>query len=173
MAWTSPTTRATGELITASIWNTDLVNNLNALRGPPQARATHSAAQSIASGAFTALAFDTERFDNDAIHDTVTNNSRLTCKSAGKYLVGGQVEFAVNGNGQRFLQIFKNGATSLGEQGVPNQSATHAARIGVVTLADLAVNDYVELKAFQDSGGNLNVTKSNELSPEFWMVRQG
>lgn len=28
MAWTSPTTRATGELITASIWNTDLTNNL-------------------------------------------------------------------------------------------------------------------------------------------------
>lgn len=28
MAWTSPTTRATGDLITASIWNTDIVNNL-------------------------------------------------------------------------------------------------------------------------------------------------
>lgn len=28
MAWTSPTTRTTGELITASIWNTDLTNNL-------------------------------------------------------------------------------------------------------------------------------------------------
>lgn len=28
MTWTTPTTRATGDLITASIWNTDLVNNL-------------------------------------------------------------------------------------------------------------------------------------------------
>ena len=28
MAWTAPTTRATGDLITASNWNTDLVNNL-------------------------------------------------------------------------------------------------------------------------------------------------
>lgn len=33
MSWTSPTTRATGDLITASIWNTDVVNNLIALRG--------------------------------------------------------------------------------------------------------------------------------------------
>jgi len=28
MAWTSPTTRATGVLVTASIWNTDVVDNL-------------------------------------------------------------------------------------------------------------------------------------------------
>lgn len=28
MAWTTPTTRITGELITATIWNTDIVDNL-------------------------------------------------------------------------------------------------------------------------------------------------
>lgn len=28
MAWTAPTTRITGELVTASIWNTDIVDNL-------------------------------------------------------------------------------------------------------------------------------------------------
>lgn len=33
MAWTTPTTRATGDLITASIWNTDVVNNLAYLHG--------------------------------------------------------------------------------------------------------------------------------------------
>ncbi len=32
MTWTAPTTRITGELITASIWNTDLVDNLESLR---------------------------------------------------------------------------------------------------------------------------------------------
>jgi hypothetical protein len=32
MAWTAPTPRTTGELITASIWNIDLTDNLNALR---------------------------------------------------------------------------------------------------------------------------------------------
>lgn len=35
MAWTSPTTRATGDLITASIWNIDLVNNLLAINPQP------------------------------------------------------------------------------------------------------------------------------------------
>ena len=32
MSWTTPTTRTTGELITASIWNTDLVDDLIALQ---------------------------------------------------------------------------------------------------------------------------------------------
>jgi len=33
MAWTTPTVRATGELITSSIWNTDLTDNLAYLKG--------------------------------------------------------------------------------------------------------------------------------------------
>ncbi len=32
MAWTTPTTRATGDLITAAIWNADLVDNLSYLK---------------------------------------------------------------------------------------------------------------------------------------------
>lgn len=33
MAWTTPTTRTTGTLITAAIWNTDLVDNIAYLKG--------------------------------------------------------------------------------------------------------------------------------------------
>lgn len=33
MAWTTPTVRATGDLVTASIWNGDVVNNLKYLHG--------------------------------------------------------------------------------------------------------------------------------------------
>lgn len=33
MSWTGPTTRATGDVITAAIWNTDIVNNLLYLHG--------------------------------------------------------------------------------------------------------------------------------------------
>jgi hypothetical protein len=35
MAWTAPTTRSTGLLVTASIWNTDIVNNLLYLKASP------------------------------------------------------------------------------------------------------------------------------------------
>ena len=33
MGWTNPTTRSTGDLITASHWNTDLTDNLDYLKG--------------------------------------------------------------------------------------------------------------------------------------------
>lgn len=35
MAYTQPTTRNTGDSITASVWNTDLVDNLIAIKNPP------------------------------------------------------------------------------------------------------------------------------------------
>ena len=35
MAWTTPTTQTTGTLITASEWNTQITNNLEALKNPP------------------------------------------------------------------------------------------------------------------------------------------
>jgi hypothetical protein len=38
MAYTTPTTRSTSDLITASIWNTDIVNNIKALKDPPSSQ---------------------------------------------------------------------------------------------------------------------------------------
>ncbi len=46
MAWTFPSTRATGDLITAAIWNTDLVNNLRYL-------GTDGGWQTVADGSMT------------------------------------------------------------------------------------------------------------------------
>jgi len=37
MAYTAPTTRSTDDLITSTIWNTDLVDNIAALKDPPSA----------------------------------------------------------------------------------------------------------------------------------------
>jgi hypothetical protein len=38
MAWSSPVTRVTGDLITSSIYNTDIIGNLLALKSPPSAK---------------------------------------------------------------------------------------------------------------------------------------
>ena len=41
----------------------------------------------------------------------------------------------------------------------------------ISTLYSLAVNEYVELVAFQDSGVSLNALTAANYSPEFSMVR--
>lgn len=166
MAWTSPSTRATGDLITASIWNADIVNNLTALAAG--ARVYHNAAQSIANSTPTVLAFNSERYDTDTIHDTVTSNSRLTCKTAGKYLIAASVEFAGNATGYREVALLLNGATVIANQTVPSGLAG-ALSVAVAAEYALAVNDYVEARVFQTSGGPLNVNVTGNYSPEFSM----
>lgn len=143
----------------------------------PCVRVTHNAAQTITTATNTALAFNTERFDQagnaaDTMHDTVTNNSRLTCRYAGVYQITGNVEWVANATGERMTLIRLNGATQIGRSYIQASAAVGHA-YSVSTLYALAVNDYVELVVFQNSGGNLNVTLSANYSPEFMMVRVG
>jgi hypothetical protein len=136
----------------------------------PSCKVFKSAAQSLPNNGYTVLTFDSERWDTDTIHDTVTNNSRLTCHTAGRYLIDFTVEFAANGSGYRqsFMQV--NG-TALGVSVTTNPTTVG----GIITsnpaaqVWPLNVSDYVELVAFQSSGGALNAT----TGCSFGMTRVG
>lgn len=147
-------------------------NAIDAHGSIPAARVYNNVDQSVATSTLTALSFNAERFDTDSIHDNVTNNSRLTCRTAGKYQIIGQVAFVDNSTGLRSLNIRLNGATVIAfvELSADNSGAN---RFQVTTIYDLAVNDYVELVAFQASGVALNVRSTNANSPEFMMVKIG
>jgi hypothetical protein len=64
-----------------------------------------------------------------------------------------------------------NGTTYIGSTLALNTGAGIPTKVVVATHYQLAVNDYVELIAYQDSGGNLNVNVTGNYSPEFMMVR--
>jgi hypothetical protein len=138
------------------------------------ARVYHNANQSTTSGTPLLLALNSERFDTDTIHDTVTNNSRLTCKTAGVYAIKGTVRFASNSTGARTLAIKLNGTTYLAyTQTNAVSSGSLATILNIATTYAMAVNDYVELEATQSSGGALNVESIANYSPEFMMTRFG
>lgn len=134
------------------------------------ARVYRSTDQTLTTATLTPIAFDSERFDTDSIHDNSTNNSRLTCKTAGVYVISGTVRFATNATGNRRLLIRLNGTTYIAEH---TQAAVSGLQttITIATVYLLAANDYVELVALQSSGGDLAVSASGNLSPEFSMVR--
>jgi len=100
------------------------------------------------------------------MHDPVTSNSRLTCVTAGKYMIVGQVRMSSNSTGYRWCGIRLNGATQLV---VDSKTAVNggATMFSVSTIADLSVADYVELVCYQNSGGALTIVKSANDSPEF------
>lgn len=137
------------------------------------ARAYHNADQSISTATPTALALNSERYDTDVIHDTSSNNSRLTCKTAGKYCMAGLAGFAAHATGWRAVYIRLNGSTLIAANRALNIGASDAIYLPVSCDYDLAINDYVELVAEQNSGGALNVLSTANISPEFMMHRIG
>jgi len=137
----------------------------------PSARVYGSANQSIADSSTVALAFNSERYDTDSMHDTATNNTRLTCNTTGTYSITGSVQFAANATGRRLIQVRINGATVIATAGFNTVSGSFNTDIVVTTDYQLSATDYVELVAFQNSGGALNVLATSNYSPEFMIKR--
>lgn len=106
---------------------------------------------SIPSGVNTAVGFEFETTDNDSTHDTVTNNSRFICRTAGVYTILAQAQWqGTAGGNQRYAFLQKNGSQVIGTERRSTNSAGPATEVSA--LVELAVGDYVELIAFQDSG---------------------
>jgi hypothetical protein len=140
------------------------------LKQVPQARVYNSANISVADATNVALTFDSERWDTGTSseqHSTSANTSRLTCRVAGLYSIGGSIGFAANAVGDRFASLRLNGATYIGQAG-GKASAVVQTAANVQTEYRLAVGDYVELLAYQNSGGALNALATGNYSPEFY-----
>jgi hypothetical protein len=125
------------------------------------ANATKTANQSLANVTLTAITFDgTDILDTNSFHDPASNNTRMTIPAGlgGKYLIQATIQFASNTTGGRELQIYKNGATVL--QYVTTD-AEGSLTIAISGTYALVATDYVEIRAYQSSGGALDVWASN------------
>jgi hypothetical protein len=150
------------------LWN--LGNNVPAVQ--PAARVYHSAAQSIPTGVATTLNFDSERFDTDNIHDTVTNNDRLTCRTSGKYVVGAGVHFTGAGGNYRQLILLVNGTIYAIDRRPPLGGGV-GLQSHLNTTVDLRAGDYVQVQYGHDIGSGSSVILGGNYSPEFWMALIG
>jgi len=119
------------------------------------------------------IPFDTERWDTNNIHSTTSNTSRLTCRTAGKYLIVGNVHWYADGSGTgtRIVSIRLNGSSFIGRERYEPGNELHT--MIVTTIWNLAVGDYVELNVYQTSGGNLDILNDADFSPEFMVQRIG
>jgi hypothetical protein len=135
------------------------------------ARVYNDANISIANNTEVALTFNQERYDTDAIHDTGSNTSRLTCKTAGKYIISGSWKLDANSTSYRYISIKLNGTTGISFHLI--DASTISDFMAIATIYELAVDEYVELICLQNSGGALNVLTVGNYSPEFAMQRIG
>lgn len=132
---------------------------------PYGVRVFRSAALAIANATLTAVAFDAESFDDGTIHDNVTNPSRLTVPAgrAGRWHFRGHLTYDTSGTGVRQLRINKNGVMVALAYG-PASSASQTTIRVEITLTGLVAGDYIELIAYQTSGGGLSVVAGSETS---------
>lgn len=129
----------------------------------PNCSVTRTSAQTISNNSTTSVNFTTENFDTDNMHDNSTNNTRITAVTAGKYIIGATFQFDDNGSGARLAQIRKNGTTQICQA---TQQSGVRSRFSMSILDNASANDYYELRVFQDSGGNLDLSLT--FLPVFW-----
>lgn len=155
---------------TAVAWQAGVGDVLRFLLDPPRVALRQGTAQSIPTGAYTALTFATEDYDNESptsMHSLISNQTRITAQTAGTFLVGGKVSFAANANGRRGLRWALNGSVVAGSEviGPANPTGTTSLQARVMPIA-LLVGDFVELQAFQDTAGALlTVVSGVETQP--------
>lgn len=136
------------------------------------ARVYNSAAISLTHNTSTELTFDSETYDLDGFHSTVSNTGRLTVPTGfdGTYHVSATAEFAANTTGGRQLAIKANGSLFIAVQQF-EASSVFGTIANVSTTVNLSAGEYVTVEAFQTSGGSLNVSRSASYSPEFSITK--
>lgn len=101
--------------------------------------------QALTSGSIVYIPWDTEDYDTDAFHSTVSNQTRLVVPSglAGKYHIDFQGFMTSSPGAGNWCQIRKNGTTTLFSGPVINDAST--AQSFLSGTVELAAADYVEL----------------------------
>lgn len=129
--------------------------------------------QSLTLDTLTAILFDTEDFDTDTMHSTVSNTDRITASTAGYYAVGAYVSWSAGGNKQAWMSKVTSGptfTTIVGHDG--NLSAgTDGLSYMFGTVIYLAVGDYIITRAF--SGGGSGTLKAQDGAQAMWAYKVG
>ena len=115
-------------------------------------RLYHSAAQTLTTAVDRILTWDSSTTDVESLSDSLT---KIIAKSDGRYAIVGSVTFEANASGLRYIELRKNGVAVSKVQHSNTGGSTHT--IVLHDIVQLDADDYVELRAHQTSGGNLDV----------------
>lgn len=140
----------------ASAYLNSVRDALNFLLNPPIAQLIQNTVQSIPNSTITPVSYDGSVVDTYGMHSNSTNNTRAVAQIAGWYYVSGIDAFASNSTGARVARLRKTGTDvvyfDVWDQAV-NGQPTASATAGMLFLN---VGDYIEVGAYQTSGGALN-----------------
>lgn len=151
MAWTAPRTWTTAELVTASMLNTHVRDNLTSLYDAHGAMAQSTGYSFNGAGAFTKIQITSEQWDPFGWFDSTTNY-RFLPTIAGKYLISVNA-YAQNISGSSGLSIHLNGSfNNMAQYGSPVTQDWSFSVTGAVVMN--GSSDYVEVFGFHNTAAS-------------------
>lgn len=136
--------------------------------GGVRCKAFFSAATlSLTSNVLTAVPLASEAYDPLGMHDTASNNSRITVPEDGCYQIIAKASFAANATGRRFVGVWKNalgnpaGGVPIGQTSLAGNGSTDHQQVTTVDV-ELAANDVLEMFVLQNTAGALNLVGATE-----------
>lgn len=158
MAWTTPRTWATNEVLTSANMNQFISDDLSWMGiSRPHGRATDGSFSHTSSGNWLSPSWDS--ISTNVGSGFATSTGFFTAPAAGFYLVGADATFAANATGARGIMLSSSadgGGTVYAQNFSPSQSIGVAA--AVTTGVQLASSGRVYVSLFQGSGGTLTIT---------------
>lgn len=125
-------------------------------------KARRTTTQSIANNTQTAVSYTTEDYDTDTMHDNATNPSRITIRTAGKYLICAGVRFADSSAGALGCTFRLNGVINNYTE-IFAKDGTGRGPAMITIIDDFAVDDFIELFVIQTSGGALDIQANQSM----------
>jgi len=132
---------------------------LAALGNGPAFSANTVTAQSFPNSTYTKVQINVETFDTNSNYDPTTNY-RFTPTVAGYYQINGNVSFVGAAAGYARVAIYKNGGDWIQGSGIPNNTQIGGQATVSSVISFNGTTDYVELYAWQNSGGALTLQTS-------------
>ena len=151
------------DMVTVSGSTITLGGNLvQAATAAPAFSAYAGSTQSISNASFTKVQCNTEEFDTNSNYDNATNY-RFTPTVAGYYQVSGSVAGAA-AYAQLLASIYKNGSEfKRGAQAGSAGAYLYQASVSAIIYLN-GSTDYVELYAYQQSGGSGTINNGQALT---------
>lgn len=134
----------------------------------PAARVWHNATQTLLDNTATILNFNSERYDNDGLHSTTANSSRMVASRPGIWHIGASVDISSNGAGFRYIAIVVN-SNVIAWHAMSAATVSISSLLTIATDWNLSTSDTVSVQVSQNSGGSLQTSTAANYGCEFWM----
>lgn len=158
MAWTAPSTWVATATLTAAQMNTQVRDNMNALREPEMVLVGRTANLTIGNSSWTGVSWDTEVYDTHGAHDNVTSNDRLDAVTDDVIVqVFATVGWADDATGERGIRIKRNSDIWAADVRDAPTDGTLGGPLTVSCFVPMsaASGHYLTCEVYQSSGGNL------------------